>query len=219
MSNFRHRTKIGARAPLSIAVLVLAPIILSLSPRGSAAHHILGIPHYAYDERYPQVPVLTFKTIAGPHEVEMTGYPGRPAPGEQCFLNVYIRRLDDGASFGGVVSLEVLRDRMVGSDPSVYGPAQAGLEEGVFKFYPRFEAESNYTIRISFEAEGAPWVIELPMVVGEPGSPWAVLTGVFGGLATFVIVIRAVRIKTRRRTGLEGTPEPPEAALGGRTSI
>ena len=194
----------------SIAVLIFVIFGLAFFAPPCQAHHILGIPHYAYDERYPQVPILTFKTNAGPHEVQMTGYPGIPQPGEQCFLNVYIRRLDDSTTFGGVVSLEVLRDRMIGGDPSVYGPAQAILEEGVFKFYPRFETESNYTIRISYEAEGAPWIIDLPMVVGEPGSPWTVLVGVLGGLVAFVIVIRAVRIKMKRRASCEGASIQPE---------
>jgi hypothetical protein len=172
--------------------------LAALAPQ-CLAHHILGIPHYAYDERYPQVPILTFRTNAGPHEVEMTGYPGIPKPGEQCFLNVYIRGLDDGVPFDGEVSLEVMRDRMIGHDPGVYGPVEADLEEGVYKFYPRFETESNYTIRISYEAEGAPWIIDLPMVVGEPGSPWMVLGGVALGLGVFVIVVRAFRIKMQRR--------------------
>ncbi|MFQ5599548.1 MAG: hypothetical protein ACE5G2_03220 [Candidatus Krumholzibacteriia bacterium] len=174
--------------------------------RQARAHHILGIPHYAYDERYPQVPILTYRVNAGRHQVEMTGYPGIPRPGEQCFLNVYIRGLDDGEPFDGGVHLEVTRDRMIGSDPVVYGPVQAGLEEAVYKFYPRFEAESNYTIRIRWQDEGVPWIIDLPMVVGEPGSPWIVLGGAVAGLAAFLVVMRAVRIKMRRRAGRRPPP-------------
>jgi hypothetical protein len=45
-------------------------------PPGVWAHHILGIPHYAYDEQYPQTPVLTYRVDAGANELKMTGYPG-----------------------------------------------------------------------------------------------------------------------------------------------
>ena len=172
-------------------------LLLSLMPSASA-HHILGIPHYAYDERYPQTPVLTYRVELGPHEIKMTGYPGKPKVGERCTLHLYVRRLDDGKPFDDVVTLTVFHDRMIGTDTAVYGPAEARLEESLYKFYPVFEAEANYLVRVAFEAEDAPWIIDLPMVVGEPGSPWTVLGGIALGVAGFLVVIRAIRIKRRR---------------------
>ncbi len=182
----------------------LALLVLAATAFEAPAHHILGIPHYAYDERYPQVPILTYRVVAGMHEFEMTGYPGMPRPGEQSFLNVYIRNAESGAPFDDVVQLEVLRDRLFGSDPVVYGPIEATLEEAVYKFYPRFEHESNYTVRIRWQVDGEPWIVDLPMVVGKPGSPWAVVAGLGGGIAAFLILIRAARIKLRRRTARAG---------------
>ncbi len=183
------------RRPLLLIVLIGAVLCAG----AARAHHILGIPHYDYDERYPQVPILTYRVNAGPLEVKMTGYPGQPEPGQQVFLNVYLQNLADGSLFDGEVTLEVLRDRMFGADPVIYGPAVATREEAVFKFFPRFPEEANYTIRILYEAEGAPWTIDLPMVVGEPGSPWLVLIAVAGGMVVFLVGIRAARIKLRRR--------------------
>jgi len=177
--------------------LVLAAVILAAT--NACAHHILGIPHYDYDERYPQVPILTYRVNAGPLEVKMTGYPGQPEPGEQVFLNVYMQDLSDSTLFDGEVTLEVLQDRMLGADPVIYGPAVATLEEAVFKFFPRFPEEANYTIRISWQAEGAPWTIDLPMVVGEPGSPGLLLASIAAGVVVFLVVIRAARIKLKRR--------------------
>ncbi len=179
-------------------VLLLCTAAL-LTPAPSAAHHILGIPHYAYDEQYPQTPVLTYRLEAGANEVRMTGYPGVPAPGERCSLHVYIRRTDTGALFDDKVTLTVTEDRLIGTDPIVYGPVTAGLEEAVYKFFPQFDSEANFSARIEFEADGAPWVIDLPIVVGEPGSPWIVLGSIAVATVIFLVFIRAVRIKQRRR--------------------
>ncbi len=162
-------------------------------------HHILGIPHYAYDKDYPQTPVLTYRVDMGPHEIKMTSYPGRPEPGGSCSLHVYIRRLDTGESFDDTVTMTVLKDPMIGRDTVVYGPMKAQLEESIYKFYPQFKEEANYLVRIAFEAEDAPWIIDLPMVVGHPGSPWTVLGSVAAATVVFLIVVRAIRIKKRRR--------------------
>ncbi len=179
-------------------IAMLLGCLVAFTPATVSAHHILGIPHYAYDEDYPQTPVLTYRVDMGPHEIKMTGYPGKPQPNERCSLHVYIRRLDTGLPYDGQVTLSVMRDRMIGEDPIIYGPIVAKLEEAMYKFYPRFPEEANYLVRIAFEAEDAPWIIDLPMVVGEPGSPWSVLGGVAVGTIAFLVLIRALRIKRRR---------------------
>ena len=197
------------------AALVLLATASLFVPLPAVAHHILGIPHYAYDEQYPQTPVLTYRVDAGAHEVRMTGYPGVPAPGERCSLHVYIRRSDTGASFDDRVTLTVREDRLIGSDPIVYGPVTATIEEAVFKFFPVFELEANYSARIEFEADNEPWIIDLPIVVGEPGSPWLVLAGVAVATLSFLIVIRAIRIKSRRRAKKRRPVPSPAAARTG----
>ncbi len=177
----------------------VAGLLLVAAAPAAWAHHILGIPHYNYDERYPQAPVLTYLVDAGAHTVQMTGYPGKPAPHQRCELHVYIRRTDTEQPFNGAVTLTVMRDRMIADDLAIYGPIEASLDEALYKFYPEFEEESNYYARIEFEAEGAPWIIDLPIVVGEPGSPWTVVAAIIGGVIVFLVVIRAVRIKMNRR--------------------
>ena len=188
-----------------LAVFVTAPPVW--------AHHILGIPHYAYEKDYPQAPVLTYRMQAGPYEVKMTGYPGMPVPGEPSSLHVYIKRSDDGRLFDGGVRLTVTEDRMIGEDPVVYGPIEASLDERIYKFYPLFEREANYTARIEFEADGAPWRIDLPIVVGEPGSPWVVVGVAGGGALLFVLVIRAIRIKMLRKRRMVARDTNAQEAL------
>jgi len=163
------------------------------------AHHILGVPHYAYDEAYPQTPVLTYRADVGSYELKMTGNPGKPRPGQRCSLHVYIRDPKSGAVFDDTVTLSVFRDQLVGADPIIYGPIKGRIEEAMYKFFPTFDEEANYRVRIEFEADGEPWIIDLPMVAGEPGSPWAVLGSIAAGVGVFLIVVRALRIKMKRR--------------------
>lgn len=191
-----------------LVTTMLAAIAVLTAP-AAIAHHILGVPHYAYDEDYPQTPVLTYSVEAGPHNVRMTGFPGKPEPGERCSLHVYISRIDNGLPFDDTVTLTVMRDRLLGSDRVVYGPIEAELEEAMFKFFPIFHDEANYTVRIAYEAEGAPWIIDLPMVAGEPGSPWGVVFGVGSGVIAFLVVMRAIRIKMRRRERARSTQATP----------
>ena len=94
--------------------------------------------------------------------------------------------------------MPALQNRLLGRDGIIYGPVEAELDQSVFKFYPQFQEESEYLLRAEFHADGAPWIIDVPMVVGEPGSPWAVLGGCAGGLGFFLVVIRAIRIKRQR---------------------
>jgi len=187
-----------------LRLLLLAGSVVLVVPAAAFAHHILGIPHYSYDKDYPQTPVLTYRVDAGAYEVKMTGYPGMPVPGERCSIHVYIRRRDDGKPFDGAVTLQVRRERILGSGSLVYGPITGKLDESVYKFYPEYPDEANYVVRITFRADGAPWKIDLPIVVGQPGSPWIVLGLVVALLAVFLLIVRAVRIKMRRRQGVRG---------------
>jgi ferredoxin len=201
--------RVSVRGRKSLLPIVLG-VLLAASP--AAAHHILGIPHYAYDDQYPQTPVLTYRVDSGPFEIKMTGYPGQPKPGERCSVYVYIRYLADGTLFDGPVTCTVMRKRWFGADPIVYGPNAAALEQSVFKFYPQFDAEAEYRLRVEFKAEDVPWTIELPMVVGEPGSPWLVVGGSAAGVFVFLVVIRAVRIKRARAGGTRDVQASDEHA-------
>ena len=172
------------------------------------SHHILGTPHYAYDEEYPQTPILTYGAELGAYKVNMTCYPGKPKPGDNTSLHFYIKHLQTGQAFDDSVTLTVFKDNLIGEDPVVYGPVEAQLEEAMFKFFPRFEEEANYTVRLEYYADGAPWILDLPMVSGEPGSPWTVIGGFVGILLVFFIVIRAIRIKRARIQGKEASKAP-----------
>lgn len=202
----KHRS-IRGRAVQGLPMLAGLALFVAIS-QGAVAHHILGTPHYAYDEEYPQTPVLTYRVNLGGLDVKMTGYPGHPEPGQQWSLSVYI--LDaEGELFDDSVSLTVKRERWFGPNPVVYGPMNARLEEAVYKFYPRFDEEGNYQVELALTSDGTPWTIELPVMVGAPSSPVALLVGIAFGAGALAIVARAVSIKRRRREKLKPSAEAP----------
>ncbi len=193
----------------SMVLVAVVGLLSVVSP--VFAHHILGIPHYAYEEDYPQTPVLTYQVELGRYEIKMTGYPGIPQPGEPNSLHVYVREVGSGNLFDGTVRLTVFEDTLIGDDPVIYGPVDASLDERLYKFYPTFPSESDYLVRVFFEKDGTPWTIDLPVVVGEPGSPWTVVGGVGAAVLIFLVVVRAARIKMRRAADAEALRQPGSA--------
>jgi hypothetical protein len=184
---------------------LLALLFCSVSAWG---HHILGTPHYAYDEEYPQTPTLTYSAEMGAYKVDMTCFPGKPKPGDNTSLHFYIQHLETSQPFSDSVTLTVFKDHLMGDDLIVYGPIEGELEEAMFKFFPQFMDEANYIVRLEYFADGAPWILDLPIVAGEPGSPWKVVGGIAIVFGVFFIVIRAIRIKKARRIQKEARLRP-----------
>jgi hypothetical protein len=181
---------------LRLCVLtVLGMVLLAESP---AAHHIMGIPHYAYSENYPQAPVITYKMAAGPLILEMTGYPGKPVPEEITQMHAYIyNKLDKNDVFSGPIKAFVMRESF-GEREVIFGPVQTRFEENLHKFSPVYREAGKYVVRMEMEIEGEPYEIDLPIVVGDPSSPLAGLLGWLAALGLLVIVIRAIKIKRTR---------------------
>jgi hypothetical protein len=174
-------------------------LLLASTPAG--AFHGVGIPHYSYDARDPHTPVLTYGVDAGPYEVTTTAYPGILRPRERCSLHVSIRDRETRAAFHGAVRLTVTEDGIIGMDSVVHEPIVGQPEEDGYGFEPWFPSEGNYVARIEFEAEAAQWRIDLPMVVGEPGSPWAVVVATVAGMAVVLVVVTVARTRFRRAPG------------------
>ncbi len=168
------------------------------------AHHILGIPHYAYDKDYPQAPVITYLVQAGPYLVSVTGYPGRPAPQEAAQIHAFIRREGDETDvYSGPVEASLMRSGLGGTEV-VWGPVTTRFEENLHKVSPRFGDEGNYVVRLHLDLEGEPYDVDFPIQVGDPSSPVATLAIWLGGLVLVILVLRAVRIKLARRAAARG---------------
>jgi len=181
------------RIGLPVAALLAAVLVPVLH-----AHHILGIPHYAYDESYPQAPVITYRVEAGPYLLNLTGYPGKPIPNELCQMHVYVRRTaDEGEVFPGPIQVQIHRDELLGEE-LVFGPTETRFTENLHKFSPVYGEEGRYRVRLEMMLEGEPYEIDFPLIVGDPGNPWLPLVGWLGAAALLLVVVRAVKIKMGR---------------------
>jgi hypothetical protein len=187
---------VSRRSPWTAPVTACAVAALALAAH---AHHIMGIPHYSYDEAYPQAPVITYAIEAGPYVVNLTGYPGRPAPHELAEVHAYVRRAsDDSDVFSGPINARVERDGLFGPQV-VWGPVETRFEENLHKLAPTFGEAGNYRVRLEMMLEGQPYELDFPMVVGEPTSPTTTLLAFGGGLLALLVVARAAKIKLDRR--------------------
>jgi len=177
----------------------LAALLVGVLGGAAGAHHILGIPHYAYDESYPQAPVITYAVEAGPYTVKLTGYPGKPAPGEPAEIHAYITRTDDPAAiYSGPIEARLERDGWLGSEV-VWGPGPARFEENLHKVSPRFGDEGRYRLRMELLLDGQPYEIDFPLVVGDAAGGSSALLGWGAAVALLVVLVRAARIKLERR--------------------
>lgn len=73
----------------------------------AVAHHIRGIPHYSYQENYPQAPAFEEFRESGPWELQFTYWqiPSQPA----LDLALYVKRRDTGKPFSGAVKIQVFQ--------------------------------------------------------------------------------------------------------------
>ncbi|MHC4924813.1 MAG: 4Fe-4S binding protein [Planctomycetota bacterium] len=180
---------------------VAALAVIAGAAKVAHAHHILGVPHYAYDESYPQAPVLKLLEFVGSWEVQMTGYPGNPVPGERSQLHAYMVHKERRALYGRPVTLSVHRQEMLGGRTLVHGPSTTDLNENVYKWFLSYPDEGNYEVTLAFADGNATSTLRFPLVVGDPGSPWVTLAWFAGFGGFFLLSVRAVRIKRARRAG------------------
>ena len=185
---------------VQVARKVLLPALLvSLTATSALSHHILGIPHYAYDKEWPQAPVLKLVEKVGEWEVTLTGYPGRPKPGVRADVTVYAWDPATGAVYDGAVRLEAAQVRALGGQHPFFGPEESRRNGTLHKFSVTYPEDGNYEMTLHLTAGGVPSTLRFPLVVGDPPSPWRPLGLGAGGFLLFIVTVRAVRIKRSRR--------------------
>ncbi|MBI2790124.1 MAG: 4Fe-4S binding protein [Elusimicrobia bacterium] len=162
------------------------------------AHHIIGIPHYAYDKSYPQAPVLRLRDKIGPYQVTLTAYPGSPKPGEKSEIHVYVTDPALNAPYEKPVLLEAYRLKVFGFQEKIADAGEGLVDMGLHKFQVFYPAVANYEVVLVLPELDGRSTLRFPIVVGEPSSPWRDLALFGGSFLALLVVVRAVKIKRAR---------------------
>jgi len=206
----RDRKTVGT---VSATVLMLLAIVLS-TPTVASAHHILGLPHYSYKENYPQVPVLEYPATTGPYEVLLQCYPGEPVPGEVTNLAFYIKDAASSEPYEQPVGVRVLQTFTFGNNLDVLPSTEVSQFDGLHKISTTLPEDGEYVVELTMHVEGQPEVISFPVIAGNPSATASIVIAIAAGLLVFLIVVRAIKIKAKRRRQCEGTDVTEEIVAG-----
>ena len=182
------------------AALALAAALLG-TPTAARAHHILGLPHYSYKENYPQAPVLEYPATTGPYSVLMQCYPGTPVPAKPANLVFDIKNIETGKRYDKPITVRVVQTFTFGTSEEVLAATEVPAYDVLYKLAATFPDDGEYVVEMTMDVEGQPETIGFLMIAGDPGADTSlvILTTCLGGLALFLITVRAVKKKRDRR--------------------
>ena len=157
------------------------------------AHHVLGRPAYSLSEDSNTPPSMQVETQIGDYRVNFMVFPAFPKPGVEGRLNLYAARLDNGQSYQGKVTFKVRDDAWFASDAEVIGTQE--IDDRVFRQGVVFSKGGDYIVTAEFQADGQPYIVDLPLRVGEPANMMPI------GLAAgaIVLVLLGVSMVQRQR--------------------
>jgi len=183
------------------ATTLMALVMVFSTPMVASAHHILGLPHYSYKENYPQAPVLEYPATTGPYDVLLVCYPGKPVPGEQANLVFDIKASDSGQRYDQPVGVRVLQTFTFGSSREIVPPTQVQQVGDVLHKLPAtFPDDGEYVVELTMDVEGQIEVIPFLLIAGDPSATTSIIiAAIAAGLLVFLIVVRAIKIKVKRR--------------------
>lgn len=161
----------------------------------SYAHHVLGRPSYSLGDESNTPPSMQVETQIGEYYVTYMAFPAFPKPNEPGRVNLYATRIDNGKSFEGKVTFKIMDDSWFDSPIETIG-TQAP-DDNVFRQGFVISEAGNYLIRAEFEANGAPYVIDFPLRIGEP-MPVGPL-----GIAVLLIFIILISVNIFQRQRLQ----------------
>ena len=168
-------------------------ILSSLFIPDAWAHHVLGRPSYSLGEDSNTPPSMQVETQVGEYYVTYMAFPAFPRANEAGRVNLYATRIDNGKSYKGTVTFKIMDDSWFNSNIETIGSQQ--VDDSVFRQGFVISKEGDYIIRAEFEADGAPYVIDFPLRIGDPMpvGPLGITV-----LIIFVILL-SVNIVQRRR--------------------
>jgi hypothetical protein len=168
-------------------------MLLCLQALPAAAHHVLGRPSYSLSEDSNTPPSMQVETQIGEYFITFMAFPAFPQPQESGRVNLYASRIDNGAPFQGSVTFKVRDDTWFAGEEEILGIQK--VDDNVFRQGFVFKNAGNYIIRAEFEADGAPYMIDFPLRIGDPPP-----IGPLGiTVAVLALILIGVNVLQRRR--------------------
>ncbi len=176
-------------------------IVTLLIPAAARGHHILGLPHYSYKENYPQAPVLEYPATTGPYSVLLVCYPGTPVPGEPANMVFDIKNTETGKRYERPITVRVVQTFTFGSNREILPAMNVPAYDVLHKVSATLPEDGEYVIEMTMDVGDQKETIGFMIVAGDPGATTStvVLAACLGGLAVFLVTVRAVKKKRQRR--------------------
>lgn len=181
---------------MSLRTLVAATL-LALGAAPVAAHHIMGIPHYAYDENYPQLPFVEVTAQSGAWDLRFTYFPGLIQPGERIRFKLYGRHRESGEPLRVPLVAQLRRRRFAAASEPLAEPfplrVGKGPEGNDYKFFKTFPDYDSYEVLVRFPfPDGSVEEIPFPVDVGQSDDT-PLLAAAFGLLLAAVVTVRVLK--------------------------
>lgn len=140
--------------------------MLLLMSSNTFAHHVLGRPSYSLGEDSNTPPSMQVETQIGDFYVTYMAFPAFPKPGDSGRVNLYVKRIDNGATFDGEIAFKVRDNSFFSSKEEILGVQK--IDDGVYRQGFVFNEEGDFLITAEFESGGQPYIIDFPLRIGEP---------------------------------------------------
>lgn len=192
--------------------LLVALLMGGLSPAALRAHHILGIPHYAYDEAYPELPFVEIMAQSGDWDLRMSYMPGIVRAGDRVRVKLYGKSRSTGRPLQIPLVGQLRKVRFGRREPVAEAfPIEVGKgpEGNDYKFFLTLPETEDYEILIRFPFPGVEVEeIPFPIKVGETDDRYffGAAVALLAGLVLFV------RFKKARAGRLGRGPKVPAKA-------
>lgn len=189
------------RSPLFLLVGLLISSVVSAPPL-AWSHHVLGRPSYSLNEDSNTPPSMQLEVQIGRYLVTMMAFPAFPKVGEESRIRLYAAHLESGEPFIGEVQFSVRDDRWF-ADPAEILGVQRPID-GIYRQSLLFSQEGDYWVTTRFEAGGEPYIIDLPIRMGNPASVFPILATVgFVALLLLILTWRKWAIRRAKAAKLD----------------
>ncbi|MFV1985018.1 MAG: hypothetical protein ACC657_15835 [Thiohalomonadales bacterium] len=150
---------------MNIKHIILLTSLLVITSN-AFAHHVLGRPSYSLGEDSNTPPSMQVETQLGDFYITYMAFPAFPKPGDYGRVNLYVKRIDNGATFDGKVTFKVSDDSFFSSTSEFLGVQK--IDDGVYRQGFVFKEQGDFLITAEFESGGQPYIIDFPLQIGEP---------------------------------------------------